>query len=103
MTPLCVVLAAVSDGVKCATLFCFAGFPPLAVVVAFTYFARTQPDYLRSEDFQFNRIALSLLGEKGKPLPERDGENLTEAPPDDEKAQRLLLAPPDEPSLEKKP
>jgi hypothetical protein len=43
--------------------------PIFAVLYAYFYFMRSNPDYLRSEEFQIQKKTLELIGEKGQEFP----------------------------------
>lgn len=45
-----------------------ASFPIAAVLFAYFYFLCTNPDYLRSEDYQLRRHSLEMLGDKDNRL-----------------------------------
>ncbi|MDE6507377.1 MAG: hypothetical protein K2L04_02800 [Alistipes sp.] len=50
-------------------LFSFAGIFLIIVVIMFYYFARTNPDYLRSEEYNLKKHSIEILGDKDNYLP----------------------------------
>lgn len=61
-------LSAKSSGGFAIAFFIIATIPVASFFISYIYLLFTNPDYLRSEDFQLKAESLKLLGSKDNPL-----------------------------------